>query len=324
MVSLSRNIVCAGIIALDQVFRVERLPKAGEKISARALFVVSGGCAANAAVAIARLGGRAALAGPIGGPAGADTYGDQVVGAVLAEGVDCSACMRVSGAATPLSAILLDPSGERTIVTQRDRALDAARPADPEALVAHADAVLVDNHFPDFVLPICKAARARGIPLVLDADRPTQVSNTLFELATHVVFSSECLRATVGINDLSSALACMAHATETFVAVTNGTRDVLWRQDGILRRSPVWRINAVDTLAAGDVFHGAFALALAESQELGACVHFATTAASLKCTRLGGSMAAPFRSDVDAALKNALNLAKHTPFSIPAINPRKI
>jgi sulfofructose kinase len=60
--------------------------------------------------------------------------------------------------------------------------------------VRHADAVLVDNHFPDFVLPICKAARARGIPLVLDADRATHIGDVLFGLATHVVFSSECLR----------------------------------------------------------------------------------------------------------------------------------
>jgi sulfofructose kinase len=58
----------------------------------------------------------------------------------------------------------------------------------------------------------------------------------------------------------------------------------------------------VDTLGAGDVFHGAFALALAGKQELAAAVRFATTAASLKCTRLGGSMAAPMRSEVQAAL----------------------
>jgi sulfofructose kinase len=305
LTSFSRKIVCAGIIALDQVFRVERLPKAGEKISARALFVVNGGCAANAAVAIARLGGRAALAGPIGGPAGADTYGDQVVGAALAEGVDCSACVRVSGAATPLSAILLDPSGERTIVTQRDRALHAARPAEPEALVARADAVLVDNHFPDFVLPICKAARARGIPFVLDADRPTELPDILFGLATHIVFSSECLRATIGIDDVASALERVAKTTTAFLAVTNGPADVLWRDKETLRRTPVLNIKAVDTLGAGDVFHGAFALALAEKQTLAAAVRFAAAAASLKCTRLGGSMAAPKRAEVGAALVGA-------------------
>jgi sulfofructose kinase len=176
----SRTVVCAGIIALDQVFRVERLPNIGEKITATAAFIVNGGCAANAAVAIARLGGRAALAGPLGGPAGADTYGDQVLAALGPEGVDCTACVRIAGVSTPLSAIFLDRTGERTIVTQRDEALDPARPADAQALVTDADAVLVDNHFPEFVLPICKAARARDIPLVLDADRAAHLSDVLF------------------------------------------------------------------------------------------------------------------------------------------------
>jgi len=300
--SVSRTIVCAGIIALDQVFRVDHLPNSGQKISARSLFMVNGGCAANAAVAIARLGGRAALAGPLGGPAGVDSYGDQVLAALRPEGVDCGACVRVAGAASPLSAILLEPNGERTIATHRDKGLDSARPAHPEALVAPADAVLVDNHFVDFVLPICKAARARGIPLVLDGDRPTQVSDPLFKLATHVVFSSECLRATVRIHELGTALECMGNAAGTFVAVTNGPGDVLWRHEGLLRRTPVPRVDAIDTLAAGDVFHGAFALALAEGQEIGACMRFAVTAASLKCTRLGASMAAPSRSELDAKI----------------------
>jgi sugar/nucleoside kinase (ribokinase family) len=237
----SRTVVCAGIIALDQVFRVERLPRLGEKISASGLFIVNGGCAANAAVAIARLTGRAALAGPLGGPAGVDSYGDHILAALGPEGIDCSGCVRVSGAATALSAVFLDGSGERTIVTQRDAGLDAARLADPEALVARADAVLVDNHFPDFVLPICKAARANGVPLILDADRATHVSDVLFGLATHVVFSSECLRATLGMDDLAAALVHMAETTAAFLAVTNGPADVLWREKGQLRRTSVPR-----------------------------------------------------------------------------------
>jgi sulfofructose kinase len=299
MLNQTPLIVCAGIIALDQVFRVERLPTIGEKISASGLFVVNGGCAANTAVAIARLGGSAVLAGPLGGPAGDDSSGDRILAALEPEGVDCGACVRISGAATALSAIFLDGSGERTIVTQRDAALDTARPANPEALVAHADAVLVDNHFPGFVLPICKAARARGIPLVLDADRTAHISDVLFGLATHVVFSSECLRATLGTDDLAAAIERMAETTAAFLAVTNGPADVLWREKGELHRTPPLSIDAVDTLAAGDVFHGAFALALAEGQSLAGAVRFATAAASLKCTRLGGSMAAPYRNAVE-------------------------
>jgi sugar/nucleoside kinase (ribokinase family) len=117
-----------------------------------------------------------------------------------------------------------------------------------------------------------------------------------------VVFSSECLRATTGLDDLGAALARIAQETSSFLAVTNGAQDVLWLDGTTARRSAVFPITAVDTLGAGDVFHGAFTLALAERQELAAALRFAAAAAGLKCTRLGGSMAAPRRGEVDALL----------------------
>jgi sulfofructose kinase len=117
-----------------------------------------------------------------------------------------------------------------------------------------------------------------------------------------VVFSSECLRATTGLDDLGAALARIAQVTPSFLAVTHGAQDVLWLDGATARRSPVFPITAVDTLGAGDVFHGAFTLALAERQEVAAALRFAAAAAGLKCTRLGGSMAAPYRAEVEALL----------------------
>jgi sugar/nucleoside kinase (ribokinase family) len=295
-------ILCAGIIVLDEVFQVASFPPPDGKVQAEGFFVVNGGCAANAAVAIARLGGRAALAGPLGGPAGEDSNGDRVLAALAREGVDCAGCQRIAGLATALSAIFIDARGDRMIVTYRDDRIATAVPADPTRLVAGADAVLADNRFPDFVRPICAAARERGITVVLDADRPTQMSEDLFRIATHVVFSSECLRATTGLDDLGAALQRVAGATEAFLAVTNGPGDVLWLDGRTLRRSPVFPIKAVDTLAAGDVFHGGFTLALAEGRELAAAMRFAAAAAGLKCTQLGGSAAAPRRAEVEALL----------------------
>jgi sulfofructose kinase len=295
-------ILCAGIIVLDEVFQVASFPPPDGKVQAEGFFVVNGGCAANAAVAIARLGGRAALAGPLGGPAGEDSNGDRVLAALAREGVDCAGCQRIAGLATALSAIFIDARGDRMIVTYRDDRIATAVPADPTRLVAGADAVLADNRFPDFVRPICAAARERGITVVLDADRPTQMSEDLFRIATHVVFSSECLRATTGLDDLGAALQRVAGATEAFLAVTNGPGDVLWLDGRTLRRSPVFPIKAVDTLAAGDVFHGGFTLALAEGRDLAAAMRFAAAAAGLKCTQLGGSAAAPRRAEVEALL----------------------
>src|SRR5262249_14903283 len=158
---------------------------------------------------------------------------------------------------------LVDAQGERMIITHRDRRLDAARPADVVALVESADAVLVDNRFPEFVRPICAAARVRGIKVVLDVDGPTPMGDDLFRLATHAVFAREALSATTGLDDPAAALARVADTTQAFLAVTRGPQDVLWRDGPTLRNSPVFAVSAVDTVGAGDVFHGAFTLALA-------------------------------------------------------------
>jgi sulfofructose kinase len=309
-------VLCAGISVLDEVFQVERFPQADGKTQAQGFFAVNGGCAGNAAVAIARLGGRAALASPLGGPAGEDLNGDRVLAALAREQVDCTACQRLAGVATAFSAIFIDARGDRMIVTYRDGRLAKATPDDPAGLAAVADAVLADNRFPDFARPICTAARARGLTVVLDADRPTEVSDDLFRIATHVVFSSECLRATTGVAELGEALERIAGTTQSFLAVTDGPRDVLWHDGQALRRCPVFKVAAVDTLGAGDVFHGAFTLALAEGREIVAALRFAAAAAGLKCTRLGGGTAAPYRAEVETLL--ATEQFSFTPAEPPA------
>jgi sulfofructose kinase len=264
--------------------------------------VVNGGCAANAAVAIARLGGRASLAGPMGGPAGEDANGDRVLTALKREKVDCTFCQRVDGLATALSAIFMDARGDRTIVTYRDERIAATTPADPDKIVAAADAVLADNRYPAFVEPICAAARRRNLPVILDGDRPTDEDDPLFRLATHVIFSSECLRATTGVADLAAGLERIAHKTDAFIAVSNGPNDILFREGRKLCQLPVFAIDAVDTLGAGDAFHGGFALALAEGRNEVEAMRFGAAVAGIKCSRIGGSAGAPSRSEVEAFL----------------------
>jgi sulfofructose kinase len=296
------RILCAGIIVLDEVFRVEEFPQPDGKVQAKGYFVVNGGCAANAAVAIARLGGRAALSGPLGGPEGEDGNGDRVLKALERENVDCTFCQRIDGMATALSAIFMNTRGDRTIVTYRDERVATTEPKDPDAIVADADAVLADNRYPDFVLPICEAARRRKLPVLIDGDRPTVEDDPLFRLATHVIFSSECLRATTGVTDLGEGLKRIAKKTGAFLAVSNGPDDIIYLDGGALRGVPVFKISAVDTLGAGDAFHGGFLLALAEGQSVTDAMRFGAAVAGIKCTRIGGSAGAPSRAEVEALL----------------------
>ncbi len=296
------RILCAGILVLDEVFRVKVIPRPDTKVEAEDFFIINGGCAANAAVAIARLGGRAMLASPLGGPAGKDDNGDRVLAALARESVDTSACQRVDGLSTGLSAIFVDARGDRTIVTYRDKRIATVAPRDPEAITTTADLVLADNRYPQFVRPICEAARRRNIRVVLDADKATAADDPLFRIASHAVFSAECLSATTGTSALADGLRQIAQHTDAFLAVSNGPNDILYLEEGSVRHLPVFEIRAVDTLAAGDALHGGFALALAEGRSEAEALRFGAAVAGLKCSRVGGSGGMPARAEVEALI----------------------
>jgi len=281
---------------LDQVFRVERMPAANEKAQAAAFLSVLGGCAANAAVAIARLGGHAELVAALG--ALDDPVGRDITAVLAREAVGHRGIVCVAGATSTISSILVDASGNRMIATRCDERLFAATVDDPPALVAGHDVVLVDNWLPDLVVPICAAARRRSTPLVVDGDGPMTAESDIVRLATHLVFAADALRATAHCDDLPQALLVLRRHTAAFLAVTNGADDILWLDDGTVRRMPVVPVTVVDTLAAGDVFHGAFALALAERRPEIEALRFAAACAAIKCTRWGGGAGAPTRDEV--------------------------
>ena len=112
--------------------RVQNFPAPGAKVHASEFIITGGGCAANAAVAIARLGGRVAFAGPLGDSD--DQVSNRIVTDLAAEGVDCSGAVRVTGGTASVSLILLDATGEKTIATRRGVNLGKVRPAGPAAL----------------------------------------------------------------------------------------------------------------------------------------------------------------------------------------------
>ena len=294
-------VVCAGLAVIDYVFAIER-PTWGLKARATAFSAVVGGCAANGTVTVARLGARSRLVAPLGGPAEVDTAGDQILGWLKREHIDCESVVRMPGVTSPISSILIDRAGERSIVTYRDPHFLPSPPTDPDALVADAAAALVDDHLPDFVLPVATAARKRGIPVVVDLEKSNPGAEALRQVCSHLVFSADGARDTAGTDKLELAMRRIARQTQAFVAVTNGGDDMLFMEDGEPQRLPTFKVKAVDTLAAGDVFHAAFALALAERRNVREALRFASAVAALKCTRFGGIAGAPTRSEVEGFL----------------------
>jgi len=295
------KILCAGIAVQDIVMRVENFPAPGAKVSASEFIITGGGCAANAAVAIARLGGRAAFAGPLGGTD--DQVSSRILADLAKEGIDCGGAVRVAGGTASVSLILLDATGEKTIATRRGVNLGKVLPVDAGKLVADVDAVLIDNRFPEFVTAVCRAAQARQIPIVIDLDQATKPDDALLKLGTHVVASAEALQGTTGVSDYGAGLQRLAKHVSGFLAITDGPNGVYWLDHGAPRHIPAFKVKAIDSLGAGDAFHGAFTLGLAEGRDLPDVLRFASATAALKCTHFGGAAGAPMRSEVEEFLK---------------------
>jgi sulfofructose kinase len=292
------TVLCVGHAVQDFVFSVPALPDRGEKYRATRFESVGGGPAATAAAAIARLGGKAMLAARVGDDAAAE----MIVGELVRYGVDCSSVRRCAGCASSVSAVIVDARGERMIVNS----LDSSMPTDPSWLPSAArvgaGAVLADTRWPEGALAALTAARDAGLPAILDADRPIPPDGALLRSATHVAFSADALADYSGIPDPRRALAEVAPNLPGWCCVTAGRDGVHVHARGRLQSFPAFEVPVVDTLGAGDVWHGAFALALAEGRDEAEATRFASAAAALKVQRSGGRAGAPRRAEVDTFL----------------------
>src|ERR1700722_6626083 len=297
------RILCIGMPVRDLTFRIEELPGRGFKINASRFEEIAGGNGLNAAIGIVRLGGRASICGPMGDAR--ETSAKYFFDKLVQEGIDSKHIVHMPGLVTPISNIMIDPSGERTIVTFRDPRLWKVRLPDTGKLLEDCAAILIENRCAEFCTDLCVEARRRGIPVIVDVDRPMSLRERLLTASSHLVFSSESLQATAGIADDAEALLKIAKLTPSFLAGTRGPRGTIWfDQHQTPHQTPAFPVHAVDTLGAGDVFHGAFALAVTENQDIPTALRFASAAAALKCTRFGGAFAAPQRIEVEELLSH--------------------
>ena len=295
------HVTCVGIAALDLVFRIDAHPTSAGKYRASERREVGGGVAANAAVTVAALGGTASFIGCVGD----DATGDRIVAGLGETGVGIDAVRRVAGVSSPLSSVLIDDRGERLIVNHvGDGLFDRGAPVTSQE-VEDSDAVLVDMRWPDGAIPALTAARARGIPAIVDCDHdPTSNrGDEILRAASHIVFSLPTLSALTGRANAGDALRAASAHTDAWVAATAGADGVFWLDNGSVLHEPALSVEVVDTLGAGDVFHGAFALALAENVSLERAVRFGSVAAALKCTRPGGRDGIPGRAEVERLIK---------------------
>jgi len=295
-VSAGKHILCVGHAALDRVYRIEAFPAVPTKVRALEHVESGGGMAANAAVAVARLGGRPELWSRIGD----DAAGASIRAGLKAESVDIRYLQAFEGARSSTSAIIVDDAGERLIVGMRDTGMPSDTSWLPLERVKEASIVLGDLRWLEGVRAVFAAARKAGVPTVLDADLGAREAlDGLLRLTDYAIFSAPALREFApGATD-SERLAHVLAFGPKHAGVTLGGDGYAWREPGDEGRVPAFAVAVTDTTGAGDAFHGAFALLIAEGRSAAQSAGVAAAVAALKCTRLGSRAGLPSRREVE-------------------------
>lgn len=261
------RLVCAGLATLDLIQRVDRVPGVDEKAEALSTEVAAGGPATNAAITAAVLGAEVTLLTAIG----AHPLGDLIRADVSAYGVHIidAAAQRIEP--PPVSAVtVLESTGQRTIVSRN--AAGAAVDVPDGLDFSQVDAVLADGHHPALAL----AAARSGKPLVLDAGSWRPVFEQLLPMAS-VAACSSAFRAPRDLRAMG------VHRG----AVTHGPDPVRWWSGAETGTIPVPEVPAADTAGAGDAFHGALVVAVAQGKPLQEALRYAVSVAAVRVQHRG-------------------------------------
>lgn len=299
------RLIAVGAICSATLFRVDRIPPAPAKLLPTARLQLVDGMAVSAAYAFSRLGGTACVWSRIGD----DWLGRMAAQSLADEGFDVSGVHIVPGMATSQVAILIEESGDRLVVPYHDPHADASAAWLPLSEIAKADFLHCETRWVEGAEAALKAARAHGVPSMVDGEvAPREALQRLIPLADYAVFSDAGLRIYAACDDVEAALLQVGAGHRGHVGASCGADGYLWYEAGRIRKVAAPRVTVVDTLAAGDVFHGALALALMEGKGIEAAARFACAAASLKCTHFGGRLGCPLRGDIETFLANGSRL----------------
>ena len=289
------DLLSVGHAAYDLTMTVARHPQADEKLQASGMQSCGGGPAANAAVQVARLGGRSSFCGYLG----YDLYGDAHVAEFEAEGVDLTYLVRGSHPSS-ISQILAKPDGARSLVNFKgDTPWLAADAVDLSNV--RTKTILFDGHEPLISEQVMEWVSARNIPTVLDAGSVHRGTQALAMKVDYLVASEKFARQFCGTDDMDVALKQLSSQRDN-VVITLGEQGLIWAHGGNFGALPAFKVEALDSTGAGDAFHGAFALGVARGMAWHELLRFAAAAGALTCTKVGAREGLPTAIGVEALL----------------------
>jgi sugar/nucleoside kinase (ribokinase family) len=254
-----------GLATLDMIYLVDRPLGPNEKQRALRSTISAGGPAANAAVAFAALGGEAHLFSAFG----TGQLSSIARAELESRGVAVHDGREVSGS-VPISSILVQQSsGEGAVVSINDQAASAAGIADEMvSIVERSSVLLIDGHHPNLALSAAKAAHQANCPVEFDGGSWKASTEALVALVDFAICSNDF----VPHDYDGDVLEWLINASVPYAAVTNGDKAVQWRMKSDHGEVAIAaNTRAVDTLGAGDIFHGAFAYATATCEPTSDC-----------------------------------------------------
>jgi sugar/nucleoside kinase (ribokinase family) len=299
------DVLGLGIVAVDDLFYVARFPEPDTKRPMLAERRQGGGLTGTALVAAARLGARAAYCGVMG----EDDLAAFTLAELTREGVDCSIVARQPGA-RPIHAVIIveQTTGQRTILFTHEGFVAPTPDSISEELIASCRVLMMDGYAGAGGVRAAQIARRLGIPFVADIERLEEPATlALFELADHLIIGAETAAQATGARDPAAAAAILARSGRACCAVTAGALGCWYAEAGgrfkpSVRHFPAFSVPVVDTTGCGDVFHGAYAAALARGERIERAIQVATAAAGMKATQPGGRAGIPTWAAVEAFL----------------------
>lgn len=296
MTSQAQGVLFVGALTLDTLYSVDSFSEGPGKYLSQQSMSMASGMATNAAFAAVKLSGKAALWASVG----SDLRAAALISDIEADGIDCSYVRHVEGGQSANAIIVVDKEGERWVVVDYDPLTQAPPERDELPPIDQFRAVMADVRWPGAAKMALEKARESGRYAILDADvAEPEVLKELSASATHVVASASGAEILCDVTNPIEAASTIAHQYQCFVCVTCGGQGTYWTSPdhAEVRHTPAPKVDVVDTNGAGDVFHGAFALAMAEGKSEQTSIQFASCAAALKCTVLGGRLGAPSRAE---------------------------
>lgn len=300
------KIIVVGSSNTDMIIKLERIPRPGETILGGEFITAAGGKGANQAVGAARSGGSVTFIARVG----QDVLGEQAVAGFVKDGINVDYVFRDPAAPSGVALIFVAHDGENSIAVASG-ANGRLSPGDIEqaqGAFTGAGVLVMQLETPlETVMAAADLAAHAGVRVILNpapARRLPAALLTRVSILTPNESEAELLTGVKIEDETSAAQAAeilLAEGVQT-VIVTLGARGAFIASDGVRELIPGFKVQAVDTTAAGDVFNGALATALAEGQMLQDAVRFANAAAALSVTKLGAQPSAPTRAEIDQFL----------------------